>query len=427
MRRSGALLAVLFMAAVAALFPVATAARQGRGAVQLAEGAGKDLVEARCASCHGLNNITNSLGYTKDGWSDRISTMMTLPPEQLATVTAYLAAHYPVKPSPGGVMLSGPVDVRIREWMAPTLGSRPHDPLAAADGSIWWSGMFSNRLGRVDPRTGAMKEFPITTAGSGPHGLVEDKAGNIFFTAIQKNYIGKLDPKTGAFTEFPTAKADPAARSPHTPIFDQQGTLWFTMQSGHVGRLVPSTGEMKIVPSPSKDAQGGSYPYGIQINSQGVPWYVDFRGNRIASIDPVTMAIREVTLPSAASRPRRLAITVDDAIWYTDFALGTIGRYDPKTGAHQTWASPGGSDSEPYGIASIGNILWYSESGVRPNTLVRFDPQGEKFQTWAIPSGGGVVRNMMRTANGNLVLACSGVNKVALVEIANTPAANRTN
>ena len=54
---------------------------------------------------------------------------------------------------------------------------------------------------------------------------------------------------------------------------------------------------------------------------------------------------------------------------------------------------------------------------MRPNTLVRFDPATEAFQTWIIPSGGGVVRNMMATANGDLVLACSGVNRVALVDV----------
>ena len=62
------------------------------------------------------------------------------------------------------------------------------------------------------------------------------------------------------------------------------------------------------------------------------------------------------------------------------------------------------------------NAVWYSESGVEPNTLVRFDPRSEKFQTWPIPSGGGVVRNMMPTADGGLVLAESGVGKIALVE-----------
>jgi virginiamycin B lyase len=50
---------------------------------------------------------------------------------------------------------------------------------------------------------------------------------------------------------------------------------------------------------------------------------------------------------------------------------------------------------------------------------VRFDPKTEKFQTWAIPGGGGVVRNMMPTKNGDLVMAESGVNTVALVNILN--------
>jgi len=48
---------------------------------------------------------------------------------------------------------------------------------------------------------------------------------------------------------------------------------------------------------------------------------------------------------------------------------------------------------------------------------VRFDPKAEKFQSWIIPSGGIVVRNMMATKEGNLALACSGANRVALVEI----------
>jgi virginiamycin B lyase len=48
---------------------------------------------------------------------------------------------------------------------------------------------------------------------------------------------------------------------------------------------------------------------------------------------------------------------------------------------------------------------------------VRFDPATEKFQTWPIPSGGDVVRNMMPTRDGNLVMACSGANRVALVEV----------
>ena len=129
------------------------------------------------------------------------------------------------------------------------------------------------------------------------------------------------------------------------------------------------------------------------------------------------MKISEYPLPDSAARPRRIAITPDDVVWYTDFARGYLGRFDPKTGAVREWRSPGGAQSRPYGIAAAGNVIWYSESGLRPNTLVRFDPATEKFQTWTIPSGGGVVRHMIATPNGNLVLALSGVNRVALVEV----------
>ena len=43
-----------------------------------------------------------------------------------------------------------------------------------------------------------------------------------------------------------------------------------------------------------KTPSDNTYPYGIRINSQGVPWYVDFRGNRIGSVDPKTMEIKSI-------------------------------------------------------------------------------------------------------------------------------------
>ena len=168
----------------------------GRGGAQLAEGAGREQVQAACSRCHGVNLIASSWGYTKEGWQDRIATMVVLPPAELETISSYLAAHYPIKPAPGAVLLSGPATVTIKEWMAPTLGSRPHDSHAAADGSIWWTGQYASKLGRVDPKTGQIREFDVP-AGSQPHGLAEDAQGNIWYTGIQKGVIGRLDPKTG--------------------------------------------------------------------------------------------------------------------------------------------------------------------------------------------------------------------------------------
>jgi virginiamycin B lyase len=383
-----------------------------RGApVQLPDGPAKQLVETTCSRCHSLSLIAND-GYTRQEWPRVFGTMVDLPADQTTIVADYLAQHFPEKPKPPAVVIPGSVKVAFKEWPLPTKGSRPHDPLATPDGALWYTGMFANKLGRVDTRTGQIREFPMTTDASGPHGLVADRKGDIWFTANSKGYIGRLDPRTGHITEYPLPAG---ARDPHTPIFDQKGILWFTVQGANmVGRLDPADGTVRVVSSPTPR----SNPYGMVVSSAGRPFFVEFGANKIASIDPASMQIREYELPHEDTRPRRVAIDGNDVLWYSDYSRGYLGRFDPKTGQTREWPSPGGPKSQPYAIAVARDAVWYVESAVKPNALVRFDPSTEKFQSWVIPGGGGVVRNMMATRDGNLVMAESGLNMVALVEIA---------
>src|SRR4029077_9809198 len=138
----------------------------------------------------------------REGWQHVFSTMVALPSEQTAVLADYLAKNFPEKPRPAAGEIPGNVIVSIKEWVVPSLGSRPHDPLAAPDGSLWWTGQWANVLGRLDPKTSAMKEFPLKTPGSMPHGLTADRAGSIWYTGNGNGTIGKLDPKTGAITEY---------------------------------------------------------------------------------------------------------------------------------------------------------------------------------------------------------------------------------
>ena len=159
-----------------------------------------------------------------------------------------------------------------------------------------------------------------------------------------------------------------------------------------------------------------SEPYGIVVSSKGVPFFTQLMGNRIGSVDPVSMQVREYFV-GAGTGPRRLTITPDDLVYFTDYARGRLGRLDPRTGQTKEWISPSGALSQPYAITSIGNVVWYVEGNSNPNMLVRFDPSTEKFQTWPIPSGGGVVRHMVAGPDGSLWLACSEVDTIAKVEV----------
>ena len=313
-----------------------------------------------------------------------------------------------------GFSAVGTLNVKIQEYEVPTPKSRPHDPAVAPDGSLWYTGQGANKIGRLDPKTGEFKEFALKTPNSGPHGLTADKDGNIWFTAISGGYVGKLNPKTGEIAEYRPQNG--AEIDPHTPVFDHDGILWFTNeQTNYIGRLDPKTGKMTLASAPTQHA----VPYGIVILPNNTPLFCEFGTNKLGSIDAHTMKVREYTLPAEGAHPRRIALAPDGTVYYTDYARGYLGHFDPATGKLlNEWASPGGAQSKPYGIAvtSDGQV-WYSESGVSPNTLVHFDPKSENFSTKPIPSGGGVVRNMVAAPDRRLYLACSGVNKVAIVSL----------
>ena len=390
----------------------------GAVAQQLPEGAGRALVEGICTGCHQTNMISNSSGYTHDNWKELIGTMVDLSvsPETQDEILRYLALNFPAGKNPRPAkQVNGPhPQLQFKEWTMPTLGQRARDPVEAPDGSIWWVGQFGNLMGRLNPRTGEMKEYPLPTKAL-PHSVSLDKDGTPWFTGNGNGTIGKIDPKTGEVTVF--KMPNPAGRDPHTAEFDRKGILWFTLQQADmVGRLDPATGDVKLVKSRS-----GTRPYGIKIDANDVPWFSCNGSECLVKINPETMELTEVKLPSPGTTVRRLDIGEDGIIWYVNSSLGKLGRYDPRSGAIKEWDSPSGPRSHPYAIAVLDGIVWYNESGVRPDMLVRFDPKTETFQSWPVPSGGvyaGIVRHMRPTRDGgDLLIHQSSSNRIIYVPI----------
>jgi virginiamycin B lyase len=407
---------LIFAAAIAvAATPLHAAQTADPDVNKLPAGPEKAIVAEVCTACHELGRIVNG-SYDAAGWHNVVNMMVNagaaLTPDQIAPVTNYLIKGIPEKPFPPFKEVAGQVKVSIKEWVLPTPGTRPHDPLAAADGTVWYTGHMGSLIGHLDPKTGQIKEFHTKTPISGPHGLTMDRDGNIWYTGNFKGYIGKLDTKSGQFTEYKVG----TARDPHTPLFDKNGTLWFTAQNSNMlGRLDPKTGAFKLAVVPTEHAA----PYGMVFDSKGQLWFSEWQAPKLATVvNPETMELKEITLPNQGTRPRRIAIDSQDRIWISDYSRGYLGLYDTRTGATKEWPSPGGPRSQPYGITTLNDVVWYAEGNTKPNALVRFDPKTEKFQTFPIPSGGGVVRNMMPTKDGKgLVMAESGVNRVAVVTI----------
>src|ERR1700685_1433298 len=103
----------------------------------LPAGPAKSIVETACTACHELTLITTA-GHTPADWKLLVERMASagadVPKNQIAMVTDYLAKSLPEGNVPKAVILPGAVKVSFKEWAVPTVGSRPHDPLATHDG-----------------------------------------------------------------------------------------------------------------------------------------------------------------------------------------------------------------------------------------------------------------------------------------------------
>jgi len=281
--------------------------------------------------------------------------------------------------------------IDIREWDVPYESSRPRDPFAESANQVWFVGQGGDYLARFDTATEAFHRVDLED-GVGPHNLIVDHTGAVWFAGNRKGYIGRYDP--GADEIEKIAMPDKAARDPHTLIFDGAGDIWFTVQgSNFVGKLTVSDRQVDLIAVPTK----GARPYGIVVAADGTPWVALFGTDKLASIDPDTLALTEHDLPREGARPRRLGITSDGRVWYVDYADGYLGVFDPASESFQEWLLPSGEDASPYAMAiDAQDRIWVVETGVYPNQFVGFDPTTQAFfSTTPVPSGGRTVRHMM--------------------------------
>ncbi len=374
----------------------------------LPPGEGETLVREHCSSCHRPEILERAQGYdTTAEWRHLMASMVELDAPRASIIARYLSQHFRSKPELYPTLLPGPVEIEIDEWMVPTLGQRSRDPIEAPDGAIWWTGMWASLVGRLDPLTDDVREYPLPPMAR-PHSIVPDDAGFIWYLGNGNGTVGKLNPLTGEIREYETGLADP-----HTGVFHPNGAFYFTAQrAGAVARLDPASGHITHRETLAR-------PYGIKVAPNG-RIYVAFNGdNAIGEIDPETLEITYFTIPHEESRIRRLDVASDGSIWYVNSARGRLGHLDPTTGVVREWDSPSGPKSHPYAIAVIDDVVWYNESGQRPDALVRFDPESETFQSWAIPSGIGIIRHVWVTQNKELLIHQSSSNRIGRVTILN--------
>src|SRR5439155_6990495 len=161
----------------------------------------------------------------------------------------------------------------------------------APDGGVWFSAQRSGHLGWFDPRNGRV-ELIALGRGSSPHGVVQGPDGAAWITDAGQQAIVRVSWPQREPRVHPLPEGTRNANL-NTAAFDGDGVLWFTGQSGIIGRLDLTTGRLKVF-----DAPRGPGPYGITATPRGDVYYASLAGSYVGRIDTRTGKVTVLEPPT---------------------------------------------------------------------------------------------------------------------------------
>ena len=233
------------------------------------------------------------------------------------------------------------------EYDLPREEISPHDTIVAKDGTVWFSSFGEQNLGRLDPTTGKVTEFPYDMhrpdGPTGSLGLRSDAAGNLWLGNMYQATIVKFDPRAEKFQYWtlPPEGNIPAAQvnmvSPQHS--DVDGKVW-TQNNGFAGvhRLDIATGKIETW-EPFKGAPKGQPHniYDVVPDSHNNAFFTDFRQGQIGRIDAKTGEIALFQTPTPRSAPRRGNMDAQDRLWFGEYRGDRIGMFDTASHEFKEW------------------------------------------------------------------------------------------
>jgi virginiamycin B lyase len=283
-----------------------------------------------------------------------------------------------------------------------------HDVAPAPDGGVWFTAQGSGHLDWFEPSSGRT-ELIALGSGSAPHGVIPGPDKAAWITDGGQNAIVRVGWPDRQLRVFPLPRGTPNTNL-NTATFDGDGDLWFTGQSGYIGKLAVKTSEVTV-----KSAPQGAGPYGICTTPSGDIWWCSLAGSFIARIDRRTGESSVVPPPTANQGARRIWSDGRGRLWVSEWNSGQLSMHDPALRAWRQWKLPG-DDPKPYAVyVDARDIVWVSD--FRGNAVFAFDARNEKFERFAFPRESANVRQIHGRA-GEVWLPESGTDHISVIRTA---------
>ncbi len=283
--------------------------------------------------------------------------------------------------------------VVITEYDMPRKTIAPHDVRTDRDGNVWYSDFVENFLGELDPKTGALKEYPIPVSKpafpTGTLDLEADADGNLWLALMFQTGLARFDMASKTFRIFPLPgdlNDDAMQQSMVMPgAASADGKVWTNdVARQAIMRLGLKTGAYERIDPFAFLGKGHTHaPYGMAADKQNNLYFMDFGGEGVGRVDAKTGAPTIFPTPTEKSRPRRTMLDDRGHLWFTEFAANKLAMFDIKTEAFKEWDVPT-PHTYPYDVFRDNTgELW--SGGMASDRVLRFDPQSGQSVEYLLP------------------------------------------
>ena len=312
---------------------------------------------------------------------------------------------YPLKmlPRPTGKA----TQVIVTEYDLPRATIEPHDVVVDAQGIVWYSNFGEQTIGRLDPVTAKVTEYPVPVLKdgfpTGTLGLQFDQQGNLWLGLMNQGGIAKFDTASRSFQSWglPREWNNDATQvnMVHPEQASVDGKIWlenhgYTM----ILRMDLKTGAFEpFEPFKGTYEKGETHNiYDVVPDSKNNAYFTDFEHGQIGRLDAKSGRITFYQTPTPNSRPRRAWMDPDDRFWFAEYRGNRIGMFDTRTAGFREWPAPT-PWSAPYDV--VLDKSGYAWSGsVTSDRVLRLDPRSGQSLEYLLPRSTNIRRVFVDSA-----------------------------
>lgn len=365
------------------------------------------LLEATIARMGGyaVSSMPTHLQLRPQGGEKDELAMMTRITPGVQNLARYIASvnlssgrsEFPFKPQFLPLPKGDATQVVIRSWTLPRKEAMPHDVVVDANGIVWYTDFGSAILGRLDPATGAIKEYEVPTLhANAPQGSLDIRFtadGAIWLSMLYQGGVARFDPRTEKFQTWSVPEANTSGAAQIAMVAaqhsDVDGKVWMVDASiSGIHRVDLRSGAFETFKpfTHAAPTKGTGFPhtvYGIVSDAQNNVYFADWGDSQLGRIDARTGEITFFPTASAPARPRRLHLDEQGRVWYAAWQGNAIGYLDPKTGKVKEWRLPT-PGSAPYDVTvdAFGNA-W--TAGMASDRVTRLSIRTGKVTEYLLP------------------------------------------